>query len=270
MDNRPIGVFDSGLGGLTVVRELELILPYEDILYFGDTGRVPYGTRGTETIQKYTAQDIAFLKNKGVKMIIAACGTVSSTAANVLDELDIPWTGVVIPASIAAVKATDNERIGVLGTAATVNSGAFEREILKYDPGAEIFSQACPLFVPLVENGMFGVDEIITRLTVERYLVSMMKNDVDTLILGCTHFPLLAPIIQKVMGRDVVLIDAGREAAQFASDILRRNRLMSRDREDVQRNFFVSDKTADFSRLAGIFLGCDVSGNIGFVDVDNT
>ena len=213
MDNRPIGVFDSGLGGLSVVRELVSLLPREHIVYFGDTGRVPYGTRSRETIEKYAAQDGQFLLSKDVKMVIAACGTVSSVAASVLDRLPVPSIGVVEAPAAAAVAATKNGRIGIIGTAATVRSGAFAKAIAAKSDTAQVFAVACPLFVPLVENGWIEPDNEVTLATARRYLEPLKAQGVDTLILGCTHFPLLAPIIAQVMGDGVTLIDTGRADA---------------------------------------------------------
>lgn len=268
MNNKPIGVFDSGLGGLTVVRELNKVLPKENIIYFGDTGRVPYGTRSTQTIQKYAQQDIHFLTNMDVKMVIAACGTVSSVAPGVVDALELPSTGVVLPAARAAAMQTKNGKIGVIGTSATIESHAFEKEIHRLNPAAKVYGQACPLFVQLVENGWIEPGDEVTTLVAQRYLAPLVKQGVDTLILGCTHFPILAPIIAKVMGEDVTLIDTGREAAHFALELLLREDLLNTDIGISGRTqFFVSDKVQGFSRLAGIFLGKDVNADVSHVDV---
>ena len=195
-----IGVFDSGLGGLTAVRELRRILPGEDIVYFGDTGRVPYGTRGRDIIVEYAKQDIAFLLSKGVKAVIAACGTVSSTLpAEVAASLPVPYMGVVESAARAAVLATKTGRIGVIGTPATVASGSYPAAIRRLMPGAAITATACPLFVPLVENGYFGVQNPVTRLVAQDYLKDVKSAGVDTLILGCTHYPLIAPVLADLM-----------------------------------------------------------------------
>lgn len=269
MDNRPIGVFDSGLGGLTAVKELSLILPNENIIYFGDTGRVPYGTRGKDIIKKYARQDMDFLKSKDVKMIIVACGTVSSVAADVLAELSIPWVEVVSPAAAAAARATANGKIGVIGTAATIGSGAFEREILAIKPDAEVISRACPMFVPLVENGMFEPEDKVALLLTEKYLLDLKDEQIDTLILGCTHFPLLAPVIRKVMGENVSLIDSGREAAKRALEVLEREDLLNLNRALKRKEFYVSDKTDDFSEVASIFLGENIKGEVFFINLDN-
>lgn len=210
----PIGVFDSGLGGLTAVRELRRILPGEDIVYFGDTGRVPYGTRGVDVIVRYAKQDIAFLLEQNVKYVMAACGTVSSTLPEAYTRtLPVPYTGVVQSAAAAAVRATRTGLIGVIGTPATVKSGSYNAAIAALMPGARIVATACPLFVPLVENGYFGADNAVTRLVARDYLKDIRAAGVDTLILGCTHYPLIAPIIADLMGPEVALIDPGRETA---------------------------------------------------------
>ena len=196
MDNRPIGVFDSGLGGLTGVRELRKRLPHEDIIYFGDTGRVPYGSRSPEAILQYARQDVAFLHSKNVKFIMAACGTVSSTyTAAEAAKLPVPYLGVVAAAAREAAFATRNRRIGVIGTAATIRSRSYEKLLRQLVPGVEIPAQACPLFVPLVEAGYVDHSEEsrqqVTKLVIAQYLTELREAGVDTLILGCTPYPLL-------------------------------------------------------------------------------
>ncbi len=272
MDNRPIGVFDSGLGGLTAFKELSALLPHEDIVYFGDTGRVPYGTRSRETIVKYARQDMAFLQSKDVKMILAACGTVSSVAGSkgelLSDTLNVPFVGVLRPTAREAATATRNGKIGVLGTTATIRSGSYQKELAAIDPGLQVFGQDCPLFVPLVESGFVEPGDPITRLTVERYLASMKEAGVDTLILGCTHYPIIAPVIAEVMGEGVTLINSGREAARFCVALLAEKNLLADRTEQGQRHFYVSDRTEGFSGVAGIFLGQDVQGEVSHVDID--
>lgn len=268
MNNKPIGVFDSGLGGLTVVRELNRVLPNENIIYFGDTGRVPYGTRSTETIKKYAAQDIRFLTDMDVKMVIAACGTVSSVARDVVDGIALPSAGVVKPAAKKAAESTVNGKIGVIGTSATIGSRAFEDEIHKIAPNAQVFSQACPLFVQLVENGWIDPDDEVTTLVAQRYLKPLAEQGIDTLILGCTHFPILSRTVAKVMGEGVTLVDTGREAAHFALNLLKQNNLLNTGESECGKtSFFVSDSVQGFSRLAGIFLGKDVDADVSRVDV---
>lgn len=192
MDNRPIGVFDSGLGGLTAMRELIRTLPNESILYFGDTGRVPYGSRGREIIRKYAKQDMNFLIRHDVKAVLAACGTVSSVARDIGDALPVPYFDVLRPTARAAVEQTKNGKIGIIGTAATIASGSYRKEIERLAPKTEVFEQACPLFVPLVENAFVSPDDPIPRLTAERYLTPIREAGVDTLILGCTHYPIIS------------------------------------------------------------------------------
>ena len=268
MDKRPIGVFDSGLGGLSVVRELVALLPDEDIVYFGDTGRVPYGTRSRETIEKYAEQDGRFLLSKDVKMVIAACGTVSSVAASVLERLPVPAMGVVEAPAAAAVAATENGKIGVIGTAATVRSGAFAKAIANQMPNAQVFAAACPLFVPLVENGWIEPDNEVTLATAKRYLQPLKEQGVDTLILGCTHFPLLAPIIAQVMGDGVTLIDTGRETARAAVETLRKADALCGENANPSRCFFVSDRPDDFVNVAEMFLGSGICDEAATVNMD--
>ncbi|MBP3414857.1 MAG: glutamate racemase [Clostridia bacterium] len=268
MDRSPIGVFDSGLGGLTVVRELEKLLPNEDIVYFGDTARVPYGSRSRETILRYAQQDMNFLLSKNVKMIIAACGTVSSVYGNG-ESLSVPYTGVVKPAAAAAVKATKNAKIGITGTQATIASRSYAKEIGRELCDAKLFEKACSLFVPLVENGFVDPQDPLPEMVVRRYLEYMLEEGIDTLILGCTHFPILAPIISKVMGDGVTLIDPGAETARFAADMLKERGLLSDSQNKGSHSFFVSDRTEGFSAVAGTFLGEDISGSVNRVDISS-
>ena len=249
----PIGVFDSGLGGLTAVRELRRILPGEDIVYFGDTGRVPYGTRGVDVIVRYAKQDIAFLLEQNVKYVMAACGTVSSTLPEAYTRtLPVPYTGVVQSAAAAAVRATRTGLIGVIGTPATVKSGSYNAAIAALMPGARIVATACPLFVPLVENG---------------YLTDIRAAGVDTLILGCTHYPLIAPIIADLMGPEVALIDPGRETALAARDALASAGLLREGRAGTAR-YYVSDTTESFAQLSDWFLGEYAGGPVTRISVD--
>ena len=254
MDNRPIGVFDSGLGGLTVVRALRSRMPGEEIVYFGDTGRVPYGTRSRETILSYARQDENFLLSQNVKLIIAACGTVSSVAPQTGKELPVPFLGVVEPAAEAAAKATRNGRIGVIGTTATIGSGAYDRALMLQNPNLMIVSADCPLFVPMVEAGWISRDDEIMRLTVRRYLKEIKESDVDTLILGCTHYPLIADIIRDEMGEHVTLISSGDAAATAAAEILKKQNLQNEQTANGSCRFFVTDRPDSFSATAGLFL----------------
>ena len=262
MDNRPIGIFDSGLGGLTAVKEILSILPQEDIVYFGDTGRVPYGTRSKETIMKYAKQDMAFLQSKNVKMIIAACGTVSSIVGDQPFVTDMPFTGVVLPAARTACEVTRNGRIGIIGTPATIRSGSYEKAIQKLHPEMTAFGQACPLFVHLVENGYTDFHNPVTRLVAEEYLEPVRKAGVDTLILGCTHYPVIRDIIADYMGPDVQLISSGAEAAKYARRCLEEQDLLT-DRQTAGENtYYVSDSTEMFIENAGHFLHRNVVGKV--------
>ena len=268
MDSRPIGVFDSGLGGLTTVRELCRLLPGEDIVYFGDTGRVPYGSRSKETIIRYARQDVAFLRTFDLKLIVIACGTVSTTALNILaNENPIPVLGVVAPAAAAAAEATQNGRIGLIGTQASIRSGAYEALIRKADPAAQVTAQPCPLFVPLVENGRFRPGDIVIETVAGEYLAPLKEAGVDTLVLGCTHYPLLQDVIAAQMGPQVRLVNAGAEGARAAATRLAAGGALSGKTEGGSCRYFVSDRQEDFSRLASIFLGWDVTGAVGQVDI---
>lgn len=268
MSRGAIGVFDSGLGGLTAVKHLIDLLPEEDIVFFGDTARVPYGSRTKETLARYSAQDIAFLLQNNVKMVIAACGTVSSTIPeSLVRRIPVPFVTVIRPTAEAAVAATKNRRIGIIGTSATVASGAFQNSIKAIDPAVETFSQACPLFVPLVENGYFAADCEVARLVAKDYLAPLKAAKVDTLILGCTHYPILRDVIQSVMGPDVTLIDSGRETARYAVKLLRENDLLGGG--SGQHTFYTSDNADGFSHLAELFLGHPLTGAVHAVSVDS-
>ena len=260
MDNRPIGVFDSGLGGLTGVRELRRLLPGEDIVYFGDTGRVPYGSRSHETILQYARQDIAFLLSQNVKCIMAACGTVSSTyPAEEAAKLPVPYMGVVAAAARRAARATRSRKIGVIGTSATIRSHSYEQMLRRLVPGVEITARPCPLFVPLVENGYVdgaAADRRqVTELVIAQYLEPVRAAGVDTLILGCTHYPLLAGMIGAYMGPGVALIDPGQAAADDLGMLLAGKGLRSGRTEGGRTRFFVSDVPDSFVRTADLFLG---------------
>ncbi len=268
MDNRPIGVFDSGLGGLTVVRELLQRLPHEDIVYFGDTGRVPYGSRSPEMVKQYAMQDCGLLLKQDVKCIIAACGTVSSVADEVLRALPVPAMGVVEPTAEAALEVTKTGRIGVIGTAVTVRSASFENAVKKARPDAQVFAQACPVLVTLVESGWIEENNPATLAVVERYLEPFVEQKIDTLILGCTHFPLLAPIFSHVLGEDVTLVNSGAVTAAKCASLLRQHDRLSAstDRGDCQ--FFVSDQPYNFTRVAEMFLGRAVREDVRQVNME--
>lgn len=264
MDNRAIGVFDSGLGGLTAVRRLHALMPDEDIIYFGDTGRVPYGTRGRDTIIKYARQDVAFLRQFDLKAIIIACNTVSSVALDLLgQENDIPIIGTVEPACRRAMTMTQNGKVGVIGTAATVRSGAYERYLHRADGSLTLYTKACPLFVPLVENGRVQRGDVVIETVVAEYLAPLKEAGVDTLILGCTHYPLLEGVIGDFMGPDVTLIDSGAEAANLAST------QFDPAEGPGETRYFVSDDPDGFDQLAGLFLQEQIDVGAGLVDISS-
>ncbi len=266
MDKRPIGVFDSGLGGLTCVKEIMKIMPNEDVIYFGDTGRVPYGTRGADTIVKYVRQDIKFLQSFDIKMIIIACGTASSAALPWLaDEISTEITGVVSPAAMAAVKVTKNKKIGIIGTIGTVRSGQYPEYIKALDSEIEVFQKACPMFVPLVENGYS--DSSVTKTIAVDYLKDIKEAGVDTLILGCTHYPLLKKVIGEVMGSGVTLIDSGATAADYSYELLKKKNMLS-DEKVGNIKYFVSDSTEDFERLGGAFLDRPINDTVWRIDIE--
>ena len=268
MDARPIGVFDSGLGGLTAVRELARIMPEEDLVYFGDTGRVPYGGRSREVIIKYARQDIAFLRTFNPKAIVIACGTVSTTALDVLQvESDIPVFGVVESAVRTAAHVTRNGRVGLVGTKASIRSGAYERALEALRPGIAVTAQACPLLVSLVENGRFHPGDVVAETVVAEYLAPVKAAGVDTLILGCTHYPLLREIIGAYMGPGVTLVDVGEQCARWVKRQLELDGLRNGCSGAGRRRYYVSDSTEDFSALASIFLGEDVRGEVEQIDI---
>lgn len=259
-----IGIFDSGLGGLTAVKEMIKLSPCEELVYFGDTGRVPYGGRSSATITKYACQDAAFLMSKKVDAIVVACGTVSTTSLSYLKEiLPIPVIGVVEPSAEAAVKATKNGKIAVIGTAATIRSGAFEKAITDLMPKAEIITQACPLFVPLVENGFVRSDCEITRLAAEHYLNKIKESGADTLVLGCTHYPIIAEIISKVLP-GVTLINSGAEAAKRAIEMLGKNN----SEKEGSVSYYVSDDPTMFRSNASLFLGKEINGTVEKININ--
>lgn len=269
MDNRPIGIFDSGLGGLTAFKELEKLLPNEDIIYFGDTGRVPYGTKSRDTIRRYTSQIIAFLKSHNVKAILAACGTVSSVASDIGNNCGLPFVNVISSTALSSCRASKNKKIAITGTPTTISSGSFRKEIAEINPDIQVFEQACPMFVPLVENGFISPQDEVTRLVAERYLASVKASQVDTLILGCTHFPIISPVISSVMGSDVKLINSGKEAANALCSLLEKNNCFKTSSSPPVHRFFVSDSPENFSSVAEIFLGHSVKGTTAQVNIED-
>lgn len=266
---KAIGVFDSGMGGLTCVAEIMKLMPNENIIYFGDTARVPYGNRSRETILEYARQDVNFVKKHDVKMIIAACGTVSSAVGQAKDfGGGVPFTGVVIPAVQAACAATRSGRIGVIGTAATIRSGAYGKAIRTIRQDAVIIGNACPLFVPLVENGITDKDDIVVKTMVSRYLEPIKRENVDTLILGCTHYPLLRDAIAEYMDESVKLISSGAEAAKYTMNMLAMNNMLSSRSENGHVTYFTSDSKKLFESNAHAFIG-SLNGSVEQISIDD-
>jgi glutamate racemase len=250
---KSIGVFDSGVGGLTVVRELIRQMPNEDIIYFGDTARVPYGIKSKETVIRFSIENILFLLKHDVKLICVACNTVSSLALPVIrHHFKVPIVGVIGPGVREGVYATQNKRIGVIGTHGTIKSRAYENEIKQLDPDIKVTAVACPLFVPLVEEGWLD-GEVVTKIAAA-YLKPLKDSKVDTVILGCTHYPLLKPVIRKVLGDGVKVIDSAKQVAMEVNKILSSDRLLNKSGKGKHR-FFVSDNPEWFSGLAERFMG---------------
>lgn len=253
---KPIGVFDSGVGGLTVVKELIRQLPNEDIIYFGDTARVPYGIKSKETVIRFSIENILFLLKHDVKLICIACNTVSSFALPVIkNHFRVPIVGVITPGVREAVYATDNKRIGVIGTKGTINSRSYENEIKQMDVSIKVSAVACPLFVPFAEEGW--LEGNVVQEVAKTYLKPLKDSGADTVILGCTHYPLLRPVIKKVLGEDVRLIDSAKQVAIEVKNILSGEALSNGERIGKHR-FYVSDNPEWFSNLANRFLGHNI------------
>lgn len=263
-----IGIFDSGLGGLSALKEVRRLLPSEDIVYFGDTGRVPYGSRSKETIIRYALQDLNFLASHNIDAVMVACGTVSANALDILREKypELPIIGVIDAGVRAAAKATSNGIIGISGTLSTIASKTFESKLRAIDPSFKTVSAACPLFVPLVENGFVDPDDEITRLTAERYLAPIRDSGADTLILGCTHYPIIAPSIAKVLPY-TALINVGAAAAEELRDII-----ASKKEPDTSHmgkvEYYVSDEPVGFERTASIFLGEEIRDAVKRISIE--
>jgi glutamate racemase len=250
----PIGVFDSGLGGLTVANELMRQLPGEGLIYFGDTARVPYGPKAASTVRRYSREIASFLESEGVKAIVVACNTATAHALTALRaELRVPVVGVIEPGARAAVAATRNGNVGVIGTAGTIRSGAYERAIRELAPDAQIVAQPCPLFVPLVEEGWIDTDA--TRLIAREYLQPLREAAVDTVVLGCTHYPLLKPVIAETLGDAVRLIDSAAETADETRRLLAAQGIRAPATNQPVRRFVASDDSSQFLRLGQRFLG---------------
>jgi glutamate racemase len=253
-DPRPIGVFDSGIGGLTVAKEIFQLLPQESVIYFGDTARVPYGPKSPATVLHYSREAAAFLMSKDIKMLVVACNTATAHAAEELAaELPIPVIGVVEPGARTAAKATQSGRIGVIGTVGTIASGAYDLAVRRLVEDARVYAQPCPLFVPLIEEGW--QEHPATKLVANEYLRPLHEVDIDVLILGCTHYPLLADVISGTLGPSVRLVDSARETAAEVRRVLQQNNLLQTNRAEGVHEFFASDSPMRFKEVGSRFLG---------------
>jgi len=257
MKNRPIGIFDSGVGGLTVVKQMFKRLPNEEIVYVGDTARVPYGTKSPETIKRFAVENANFLMKFKVKLIVVACNTASSASLDILREkFSVPIVGVIKPGAEKAVQITRNNKVGIIGTYATIKSKAYEKEIRRFSKGVEVSSKACPLFVPLVEEGWLRED--ITFDIVKKYLKPLMAKKIDTLILGCTHYPLLKYAISRVAGKQVKIIDSASSVADEVHNILMALGRLS-GRKKPRHKYFATDAVEHFVRVGEKFLGTKIN-----------
>jgi glutamate racemase len=262
MKNQPIGMFDSGIGGLTVLKEVRSLLPREHIIYLGDTARLPYGSKSPGTVTRYALESAIFMLTKGVKILVIACNTSSAVALPILmKKLPIPVLGVIDPGAREAVRATKTKRVGVIGTKATVRSGAYEKAIVAHDPTVTVISQACPLFVPIAEEGL--EDDRVAEIMTERYLAGIKKSDIDALVMGCTHYPILENTIRKAMGKGVNVINTGKETAKDVKKTLEARGLL-KDSGKGGAEYFVTDSPDTFKEIGGRFLGED-TGRIRFL-----
>lgn len=253
MSERAIGIFDSGVGGLTVYREIARHLPGEEYIYLGDTGRVPYGTKSPSTVLRYAQEAAAFLVKHRVKLIVVACNTASAVALSTLEErFNLPVVGVIEPGARKAVSITRNRRVGVIGTEGTIKSEAYTRAIHRLDPAIEVVTAACPLFVPLAEEGW--AQHPVAHLAAEEYLAPLRKEGIDTLVLGCTHYPLLKPTLRAVLGSTIELVDSAEETAKTVAALLARDRLFRHNPPQPPR-FYVTDVPNRFEQVGGEFLG---------------
>jgi glutamate racemase len=249
----PIGIFDSGIGGLTVVAALRRQLPEEALLYLGDTARVPYGSKSPEVVRRYALRCSHFLVEQGAKMLVVACNTASAHALEAMQhEFGLPVVGVITPGAELAARRSRSGRIGVIGTEGTIQSGSYQAAIKSHLPRAQVLAQPCPLFVPLAEEGL--VDHVVTRIMAEEYLKPLLLAEVDTLVLGCTHYPLLRTVIQSIMARDCEVIDSATTVASVVGDVLTDKRLLC-DKKPGRDRFFATDTAARFQRVGRAFLG---------------
>jgi glutamate racemase len=247
-------VFDSGIGGLTVLKEIISELPYEDTIYFGDTARVPYGIRSPETVTRYSFESARFLSAKGIKVLVIACNTVSSVSLGALQKAAaIPVIGVIEPGAKAAVAVTGNKKVGVIGTTATIQSGSYARAIKALDNSVEVTGLACPLFVPLVEEGW--TEGKIVEMIAEKYLKEIRDSGIDTLVLGCTHYPLLKGVLSRFLGNNVTLIDSAIETAREIKALIERSSLLKSSSGGVKHEYYVTDSPEKFREVGERFMG---------------
>lgn len=267
MSWRAIGIFDSGVGGLTVLRELARALPQEDTIYFGDTARVPYGTKSPDTVIRYSQEIASFLMTRDIKLLVVACNTASAVALPALRrQLPIPVVGVIEPGARRAVEVTKSGVVGVIGTAGTIRSSAYSRAIKRLNPNISVLAKPCPLFVPLAEEGW--TDNEIARLTAHQYLDELRQAGVDSLVLGCTHYPLLKKIIAEAMGPQVALVDSAEETARTVAAILQEKKLLRPAAEQGNHHYYVTDVPAGFIRVGNRFLGGKL-GDVYQVSLDD-
>ena len=258
MSSQPIGIFDSGLGGLTVAKEIFKQLPYEDVIYFGDTARVPYGNKSKKTITKFSLENADFLKKHNVKLIVVACNTACSLSLQALKKkIDIPIVGVIEPAVKKAIQISKNGKIGIIGTNSTINSKAYDKKINKIDKAMQVSSKSCPLFVPLVEEGWLNKD--ITYKIANTYLDCFKKRNVDTLILACTHYPLLKKVISTIMGPKVKLVDSASEVAKVVKLVLNEDNALRKNKRIARYSYYVSDEPLKFANIGAKFLGRSIN-----------
>lgn len=259
MPERAIGVFDSGVGGLTVLKELRRQIPDEALIYLGDTARVPYGTKSPSTVLRYAHEAARFLLDQHVKLLVVACNTASAVALQGLAEgYQVPVVGVIEPGAQRAIEVTVNGRVGVVGTEGTIRSGAYERALRQKCADIEVYTAACPLFVPLAEEGWAGHE--VARLTAREYLAPLLAQGIDTLVLGCTHYPLLKPLLQEVVGPRVQLVDSAQETAKAVAAQLKEHHLQGRGQLIPAPRYFVTDIPDRFERVGGAFLGEPLQG----------
>lgn len=248
MDKRPIGIFDSGVGGLTVVKQIIKTLPHENIIYFGDTARVPYGTKSKKTVTKFSKQIVRFLLTKNVKAVIIACNTASSNSLQELRQtFDIPIFGVIVPGVEEALRSTKNKKVGIIGTSSTIRSKAYETLLAEADSSIEVYAKPCPLFVSLVEEGW--TENTVAKLTAQNYLQELVEKGIDSLVLGCTHYPLLKRCIGETVGSSIKLVDPAKSTATMVKSFLVEHKLLQQGENISERYFYISDDTDTFSNM---------------------